>query len=278
MVGAAELAREWTLPPLVALSAAAAASFYLQGWRRLRRRGRSDLASVGRLALFAAGITVMTLAIVSPIDAVGEGYLQVAHMLQHVLLADLGVLMLVLSLRGPLAVFFLPRDLLGPLARTRWLRRLLTWLVRPRTVVFLWITTLLLWHLPVIYQAALGNKVLHDLQHVSFILVGTLVWVLLLDPTGHRRVGGTERLAAAIVIFAAGQALSFLLIFSFRPFYEIYATQPHRVFQLSALNDQKLAGLLMMIEQLLTLGTFIVWSLWRRSRRVRIPSRPRAAH
>ena len=107
----------WSFPPLVAAGAALAIAFFLQGWLRLRARDRPDLASWRRFALFMAGMAVVTLAIVSPIDAVGEGYLQAGHMLQHVLLADLGVVLIVLSVRGPLTVFFLPRDLLAPLAR-----------------------------------------------------------------------------------------------------------------------------------------------------------------
>ena len=78
------------------------------------------------------GVVVTVLAIVSPIDAIGESYLQSVHMLQHVLIADLGIALTLVAVRGPLTVFFLPRDLLVPLARVGWLRRLLRFPPPPR--------------------------------------------------------------------------------------------------------------------------------------------------
>ncbi len=251
----------WSFPPLVAAGAALAMAFFLQGWLRLRRRDRPDLASWWRLALFLSGVAVVTFAIVSPIDAVGEGYLQAAHMVQHVLLGDLGVALIVLSLRGPLTVFFLPRDLLAPLARQRWLRCALTWLLRPRNTVGLWLLVLLAWHVPALYEAALRNRALHDLQHLSFLLVGVLLWVVLLDPTRHGRLSANERIGVAALVFGAGQLLAYVMVFSYRPFYGVYAEQEDRLLGLSALTDQKLSGVVMMVEQLLTVGLFLAWQL-----------------
>lgn len=251
----------WSFPPLVAAGAALAIAFFLQGWLRLRERGRPDLASWRRFALFMAGMAVVTLAIVSPIDAVGERYLQAGHMLQHVLLADLGVVLIVLSVRGPLAVFFLPRDLLAPLARQGWLRRTLAWLLRPRQTVGLWLLVLVAWHVPALYESALRNRELHDLQHFSFLLVGVLLWVVLLDPTGHGRLSASERIGVAALVFIAGQLLAYVMLFSYRPFYGVYAEQDDRLLGLSPLTDQKLSGVVMMVEQLLTVGLFLFWKL-----------------
>jgi cytochrome c oxidase assembly factor CtaG len=51
-----------------------------------------------------------------------------------------------------------------------------------------------------------------------------------------------------------GQLLAYVFVFSFHPYYDVYAEQPERLFGLSPLSDQKLAGVVMMVEQLLTLG------------------------
>ena len=56
-----------------------------------------------------------------------------------------------------------------------------------------------------------------------------------------------------MAIFAAGQVLTDLLVFSFHPLYPLY----RGAYGLSASSDQKLAGLVMMAEQLLTLGTLV---------------------
>ena len=49
-----------------------------------------------------------------------------------------------------------------------------------------------------------------------------------------------------------------VLIFSLRPLYPAYADQAERVFRLTPLRDQQLAGLVMNVEQIVTLGTFAV--------------------
>ena len=111
-----DLWRAWSFDPLVLVGAAVAIAFFAQGWRRLRGR-RPELAPWSRWPIFLAGVAIVVLGIVSPLDAVAEEYLQSAHMLQHVLIADLGVALALVAVRGPLSMFFLPQDLLAPLAR-----------------------------------------------------------------------------------------------------------------------------------------------------------------
>jgi cytochrome c oxidase assembly factor CtaG len=62
----------------------------------------------------------------------------------------------------------------------------------------------------------------------------------------------------AFALFACGQILSDILIFSSEPLYPAYAAQDERLFGFSVLFDQQLAGVVMMVEQTLTLGTCIV--------------------
>ena len=116
--------------PLVLAGSLLALVLYLRGWRRLRRR-RPDLADAGRLAAFGAGIAVLLLAVISPVDPIGERYLLSAHMLQHVALGDLAPALLLLGLRGPLALFVPPPALLRRLAHAPVLPGVARWLFRP---------------------------------------------------------------------------------------------------------------------------------------------------
>jgi len=252
-----DLWRAWSFDPLVLVLAAVSLAFFVSGWRRLRRR-RPELAPWSRLALFVAGVAVVVVGLVSPLDAIAEEYLQSAHMLQHMLIADLGVVLALLAVRGPLSMFFLPRDLLVPLARARPLRRTLSFLLRPRVAVPLWLTVLILWHVPAMYDAALRHPAVHRAEHLSFVVVGALVWTLLIDPARHGRLTLNERLGLAIVLFWIGQVLAYPFVFGFEPYYDVYVDQPHRLFGLSPLADQKLAGLVMMVEQTLALGALAV--------------------
>jgi cytochrome c oxidase assembly factor CtaG len=234
----------WSFDPLVLTGAVVAAAFFAQGWRRLRRR-RPELAPWSRWPLFLAGVAIVVLAVVSPLDAIAEEYLQSAHMLQHVLLADLGVALALVAVRGPLSLFFLPRDLLAPLARRQALRRGLSFVLRPHVAVTLWLGVLVAWHLPVLYDAALRHPLVHRLEHLSLVAVGALVWTLVVDPAGHGRLTVNGRIGLAALMLWAGQMLAYVFVFSFHPYYDVYVEQPERLLGLSPLTDQKLAGVVL---------------------------------
>lgn len=262
----------WTFEPVPLLAAAVATAFFAQGWLRLRGRGRTDHAGWDRLALFVGGIAVVLVGLVSPLDAIAEEYLQSGHMLQHILLADIGVALLVLAVRGPLSVFFLPRPLLRLAARARPLRTIARTATRPVITVTVWAVVLSVWHVPALYEAALRHKAVHDLEHVSFVVVGTLVWIQLVDPLRHGRLTLGERIGLAAVVFWIGQILAYVIVFDPTPLFETYVRQDERLLGLSPLTDQKLAGVLMMVEQMLTVGTcLLVLVAQARRRRVEVP-------
>ena len=268
-----DLWKAWSFDPLVLFAAAVAVAFFAQGWRRLHAR-RPELAPWSRWPIFLAGVAIVVLGIVSPLDAIAEEYLQSAHMLQHVLIADLGVALALVAVRGPLSMFFLPQDLLAPLARRRSLRRTLSFLLRPRVAVPLWLGVLVAWHVPALYDAALRHPLLHRVEHLSFVAVGALVWTLVIDPAGHGRLTLGGRIGLAVVMLWMGQLLAYAFVFSFHPYYDVYAEQPERLLGLSPLADQKLAGVVMMVEQLLTLGVALVLLVLaaRRTRAVAVAS------
>jgi putative membrane protein len=250
--------------PIVA--AAAAAALFGHAFVRLRARGRTDLASWDRAALYALGLAVALAALVSPLDRIAEHDLLSAHMLQHVLLGDLAPALLLVALRGPLLFFLLPAPVLGPLARSVRLRAVLAAVTRPQVAFGLWALNLAVWHVPAIYDAALTRPALHDFEHACWLLAGVLVWTLLVDPAGHGRLSTGGRLALAVALFAAGQVLTDVLVFSFTPLYPAYGG----AYGISAVRDQQLAGLAMMIEQLLTLGTLAVLLLRPRIKSARL--------
>ena len=253
--------------------AVVAAALFAQGWLRLRSRGRADVAGWDRVVIFALGLGVALAALVSPLDRLAEGKLLSAHMLQHVLIGDMAPALLVFAVRGPLLVFLLPAAVLAPLARNRGVRTVLGTLLIPWVAFGLWALNLAVWHIPALYDAALRHPPLHDLEHFCWLLAGTLVWVLLIDPGHHRRLTVGGRVALAAALFATGQVLTDVLVFSFHPLYPAY----QGAYGLSALTDQQLSGVVMMIEQLLMLGicvTLLLRPRWRRAGATRLePSR-----
>ena len=251
-----QIASAWDPAPLVLAGALVALLRFAQAFVRLRRRGRHDLAGWDRAALFTCGLALVTLPLVSPLDAAGDDYLLSAHMLQHVLIGDAGPALLLVAVRGPLLSFMLPACIVRGVSRLGPLQRLLGALTRPWVSLTAWAAAIAAWHIPAVYDYALGHRTVHDLEHLSFVTVGLLAWTVLVDPTRRRRLSVGQRIAFAGALFLFGQLLADVLFFASGPLYPAYAAQPARLFGTSAISDQQFASLVMMGEQLVTLGAF----------------------
>ena len=257
-----QLSGAWGAPPLVVFTAIVAVALFAQAFVRLRERGRPDLAPWSRVFLFGAAVTIGVLALVSPLHPAADQYLLSAHMLQHVLIGDVVPLLLVLALRGPLMFFFLPAPVLRTLAGFRPLRAALSFLLKPVVSLAAWTLVMYAWHIPAVYDATLSRPALHDLEHALFLFVGLLIWIQLIDPAGHRRLTRGGRILLALGVVALGHPVIDALVFSDHALYPAYANQPARLLGISPLTDQRLAGLVMFVEQTITFGACIGVLLW----------------
>ena len=257
----AHVSSSWEAPPVVLIGAALAVVLFVQAFVRLRRR-RAEHAPWTRAALFAAGLALLLLPLVSPLDHLADEQLLSAHMLQHVTIGDAAPALLVVAVRGPLLFFLLPPFLLRPLAGLRPLRAFLSLLLIPLVSLGLWAVAIVVWHVPSIYDYAAAHPLVHDLEHLSFIVAGLLVWTQLVDPARHGRLRRPQRVFFALAMLVLAQPLVDALLFSSSPAYPRYADVADRPFGLSALTDQRLAGVAMMVEQLLALGICVAVLLW----------------
>lgn len=261
------IGNEWNLDPGPLAATAAALGLYGYAFARLRARRLPEHASVANGLLFIAGIAAGALAVVSPLDVLAEETLLSAHMAQHLLIADVAPLFIVLGLRGPIAFFLLPPALLRPLARNQLLRRALAFVLRPSVSFGIWALTLTVWHVPRAYDAALADTALHVLEHASFFAGGFLLWNQIVDPTRRRRLSAGRRSALAAAALLVGMGLSEVLLAS-GPLYAHYEQVSDRPFGLTYATDQSRAGLLMMAEQIATLGPAAALLLWSHVERV----------
>jgi putative membrane protein len=260
-VTAAAIAYEWHAEPSVVAGCVVALLLFANGFVRLRRRGRKDLAGWGRAALFITAIAMVYLALDSPLDAIADDYLLSAHMLEHVMIGDLAIALAMLAVRGPLIFFLLPAAVLSPLARNKPLRAFLHWLTGPWVALAVWTAGMWAWHVPRIYDYAATHQTVHQLEHLSFMLGGILVWNLLIDPARTHRLTVPGRILLAVGIFLLGDPVMATL-FGGGANYPHYASQPDRLLGLSPRLDQRLAGTVMLVEQILTLGTCCAVLLW----------------
>jgi cytochrome c oxidase assembly factor CtaG len=179
-----------------------------------------------------------------------------AHMLQHVLIGDLVPLLLILAVRGPMLFHLVPIRFVR-VSRRIGVQHVLALAARPAPALLVWSASLAAWHVPAIYDRALESEPLHGFEHLTFMLSGLLVWAALLDPARRGLLPGWRRFGYALALLALSGVLANTLILSYRPIYPAYATSGSGL-GLSPKRDQDLAGLVMMLEQLATLGALAV--------------------
>lgn len=216
----------WTLHPEATLPLAALAALYLVA---LRRRP----APPWRIACFALGLALLVAAAVTPLDALTYRLLS-AHLLQNVVLAEWAPALLVLGV---------PPALAGALTRIPGARPL----THPAVALPLWLGTYFLWHLPPLYDAALRNPLLLHVEHVTYLAAGILLWWPALQDEPWRVPAG-RRAAYVFAAFVLASPLGLLLALLPEPVYDFYAGGP-RLWGLSALTDQQIAGVTMASEQ-----------------------------
>jgi cytochrome c oxidase assembly factor CtaG len=117
---------------------------------------------------------------------------------------------------------------------------------RPVPILVLHLAALYVWHLPVLYDAALGNDLIHALEHLSFFGTAWLFWWLIIDEKGRRRLGNGPAVLFVFLAGLASGALGALLTFAPAPLYPIQALGA-RAWGLTPLGDQQLAGLIMWV-------------------------------
>jgi cytochrome c oxidase assembly factor CtaG len=244
----------FTFAPIVLLALAGYGYVYTRRWRTARAEGGDRAAPRARLVLWWTGILALAVALVSPIDRLGE-QLATAHMIQHLLLADVVPILLILGLT---------KWILRPVTRhVHRIERAAGPFAHPAFGVVAYVGAMWLWHVPAMYDAALEHGAIHVLEHLSFAAAGLLYWWHLLSPIRSRM-----RLAGIGPILYMGSTkilvgfLGVLLTFSSTVLFGFYETGGTR-WGLSALDDQHVAGLTMALEQSLVMGVALAYLFFR---------------
>jgi putative membrane protein len=239
----------WSFDPAVLLGVFALVALYGLGWRRARRPRERHPPSLWRLLLFAGGILTILVALVSPLDSLGD-QLMVMHMVQHMLLIDIAPILLILGLT---------KVLLRPATRRlQALERRAGFFAHPVFAVIFYAAVLWVWHVPALYDKAQGSDAIHVLEHACFFTAGALYWWHVLSPIRSRmRLAGLGPVAYMTGGKLLVGILGIVLAFAPRVIYPFYAHQPH-YWGLTPLEDQMMAGLVMALEQSIVMGIALV--------------------
>lgn len=230
--------------PVIVLVAATAA-LYWAGARVVRRRSRA-LLPAWRVASFQAGLAVVLVSLVGPIDSLADDRFSV-HMVQHVLLQMVGAPLLALGAPVTVTVLSLSRNarkkIAVPLLRSRAARALLSPLFAfVAFAVVLWGT-----HYPAIYDAAARNQGIHDLEHLAYLVTALLLWSVILGfDFGPKRDDHPARLFVLLCMMAVSAILGLVLSSSGHPLYPYYVRAAREI-HISPLDDQHFGGVIMWV-------------------------------
>ena len=198
----------------------------------------------GQSVNFALGWAALAASLLSPIDALADRSFAI-HMVQHEVLMVVAAPLIVLgrpveawtwALTRPARRFFAAVAKMTMFRAIGYLTTLSlgAWMLHALAV---W-----LWHLPLLFRAALLNPVVHILQHGCFFGSALAYWYTVVAGRARNPTGSS--IASLFTTMLHTSALGALLTFAPSPWYVIDGTRP---FGLSALEDQQLGGLIMWV-------------------------------
>jgi putative membrane protein len=190
-----------------------------------------------QIQLFLIGWLCLFVALVSPIETL-SGSLLSMHMVQHLLIT---------LAAPPLMLLGTPKWLFRPILRIPGaleLGRFVTGSV-PAFLIYNFVFSL--WHVPRYYELTLSNEYVHILEHAMFFLSAGLTWWPICGPMDEIPPAPTGvKVVYLFLQTLPATILGAILTFAGQPLYPHYV-RAQRLWGMSALNDQALAGLIMWV-------------------------------
>jgi cytochrome c oxidase assembly factor CtaG len=228
----------WEWDPSILIGLALLTIGYALAVGPLRRRyGWGAAVERWRQAAFYLGNLIVFVALLSPLDELGDDYLLTAHMGQH---------MLLMFAAPPLWLLGTPAWLVQKLVPTPRTRYILSLLITPMAAFAVFNVTMWVWHWPRLYDLALEHEGLHIVEHLTFMAAAVIGWWPVLGAWHLPGKGVSDPVRAVYLLpmICACNALSALITLSpglLFPFYEGRAAQ----WGLTPQLDQQIGGLIM---------------------------------
>ena len=210
-----------------------------------------------RVACFFGAITVLALALLSPIDELADVFFAV-HMGQHLLLMLVAAPLLAVSDAHLIFLRFLPlgsRRTLGlAISRIPGVKQASHMSAAAWLACGAFVSALGFWHIPAAYDWALRHPWGHALEHLTLIITAIAFWRVIVT-SGRRRLSLGMAVMMASLVGLQGAFMGAIISFAQHPLYAAYAG--------NSLNDQALAGVMMCIPASLIYLVSSIWALAR---------------
>jgi cytochrome c oxidase assembly factor CtaG len=254
----------WTFEPLPTLGIIAALAWWWWAVRRVNAAHPANPVALRRTAAFVAGMAALAFALLSGIDRYDTTLFSI-HMVQHVLLTLVAAPLIALS--GPITLVLrvasptTRRRLILPILHARLMRALtfpaVTWVI---FAAVMWTS-----HFSPLFDAALEDPLIHDLEHAAFLAAALLFWwpALGVDPAPWR-MSHPVRALYVFLQMSQNTLLAVVLVNATTVLYPHYATV-ERAWGPTPFEDQQMAAAFMWVAGDLlfltaTLGILVGWS------------------
>lgn len=238
----------WSFEPYAVAGLFVGGIWYVAGLIRMRHNlGPARITTRAQTAAFGAGLVTLILALLSPLDMLGEQLFS-AHMVQHLLLMLAAPPLLVWSRPVIVLLWALPRAGRKGAGRawTGFGRTGVDALMHPLVVWLLFDGSFVFWHCPGPYTWALRNEFVQAAEHLCFFVTALMFWSIVLDPAGRRRLGYGATLVFVMTSAVLSGLPGALMILASRPLYPVHQARVAD-WGLTLMQDQQLAGLVMWI-------------------------------
>ena len=209
----------------------------LTAWRR-RLGGGDGPFERGRYACLLAGLGIVVLSLDGPLHDLSDLYFFSTHMIQHLLLAQIFPPLLILGLPP-----WLRRRLLAPPL----VRRVWGFVAGVPMGFALYTIVFSIWHVPVLYNLMMRAHNFHIVMHLMVMATSCMLWWPVLgDDAIERPLAPGAKMLYLFLLGTPMMIVAAMITFAAQPLYEWYALAP-RLWGFSALEDQRLGGLIMWI-------------------------------
>jgi len=236
----------WHLHPDVVLLCA----FLLAGYFWAITMLRESISDAGRVrrsqvVLYCSGVLSLYLVAGTPVHDISEQYLLTAHMFQHTVFIMISAPLMLAGIPSWLWQALLRRPGMLPAGRV---------LAHP-VVAFLAFNALqVVTHLPEVVNFALETHWFHLFVHVALVASAILMWWPVLSNVPELpRLSPPLRMAYLFVQSLVPTVVAAFVTFADSAVYDFYAQAP-RMWSLSAVEDQQIAGGVMKL-----MGSLILW-------------------